>query len=66
MHDQQGPTVQHRELCSMSRGGVDGRGVEGRTDTCIGIAESLCCPPKTIITSLIGYTAMQNKKFKVN
>ena len=50
----------------MSRGGVDGRGVEGRTDTCIGIAESLCCPPKTIITSLIGYTAMQNKKFKVN
>ena len=65
MDNQPGPSVQHRELCSMSRGSVDGREVGGRMDTCIGMAESLCCPPKTITTSLISYTAMQNKKFKV-
>ena len=34
----------------------------GRMDTCICMAESLCCPPETITTLLIGYTAMQNKK----
>ena len=35
MDNQQGPTVQHRELCSMSCGSLDGRGVWGRMDTCI-------------------------------
>ena len=33
-------------------------------DTCIGMAESLCCSPETIITLLIGYTPRQNYKFK--
>ena len=33
MDNQQGPTVQHRELCSMSCGSLDGRGVWGRMDT---------------------------------
>ena len=28
-HNQQGPTVQHRELCSMLCGSLDGRGVGG-------------------------------------
>ena len=28
----------------------------GRMDTCICMAESLCCPPETITTLLIGYT----------
>ena len=37
-------------------GSLDGRGVWRRTDTCICIAESLCCPPETITTLLIGYT----------
>jgi hypothetical protein len=27
MNNQQGPTVQHRELCSVLRGSLDGRGV---------------------------------------
>ena len=45
-------------------GSQDGRGV-GRTDTCVCTAESLCCPPETIIALLIGYTPIQNKKFKV-
>ena len=57
------PTAEHRELCSMSCGSLDGRGVWGRMDPCICMAESLCCPPETITTLLIGYTPIQNKKF---
>ena len=48
--------LQHRELCSMLCGGLDGREVWRRMDTCICIAESLCCAPETIETLLIGYT----------
>ena len=33
MDNQQGPTIQHRELCSMSCGSLGGRGVWGKTDT---------------------------------
>ena len=43
---------------------LDGRGVWGRMDTCIGMAESLCCALETITTSLIGYTPIYNKKLK--
>ena len=28
------------------------------------MAESLCCPPETITTLLIGYMLLQNKKLK--
>ena len=35
----------------------------GRTDTCICMAESLCCAPETT-TLLISYTSIQNKLFK--
>ena len=48
MDNQQGPTVQYRELCSMLCGSLDGRGVWARMDTCICMAESLCRPPETI------------------
>ena len=58
-----GPTVYHRELCSMLRGSLDGRAVWGRMDTCVCMAESLHCLPETITTLLIGYTPVQNKKF---
>ena len=44
--------------------GVDGRGVWGRKDTYICMAESLCCPPETITTLLFSYTPIQNKKLK--
>ena len=54
--DQQHPTVQHRELCSMSCCGLDGRGVWGRMDTCICMAESLRPSPETITTLLITST----------
>ena len=44
-------------------GTLDGRGVWRRVDTCICLAESLHRSPETIIL-LIGYTSIQNKKFK--
>ena len=52
------------ELCSMLWGSVDGRGVWGRMDTCICMAECLCCSPETITTLLICYTPIQNGKCK--
>ena len=52
---QQGTAVEHRELCSMLRGSLDGRGARERMDTCVCMAESLCCPPETITTLLICY-----------
>ena len=56
-------------LCStgallMLRGSLDGRGVWGRMDTCVCMAESFSCPLETITTLLISYTPIQNKKFK--
>ena len=35
-----------------------------RMDTCVQMAESLCCPSETITTLLISYTPIQSKKFK--
>ena len=52
------------ELCSMLYGSLDGRGVWGRMDTGICVAESLHCPPETITTLLIGYNPTQNKTLK--
>ena len=48
MDNQQGCTVQHKEVFFMLCGSLDGRGVWGRVDTCICMVESLCCPPETI------------------
>ena len=61
MNNQQEPTVYHRELCSVLCGSLDGRGIWGRMDTCICMAESLCCLPETITTLLISYIPIQNK-----
>ena len=41
MENQQGAAVQHRGLCSVSRGLLVGRGVWGIKDTCVCVAESL-------------------------
>ena len=59
-----GPTVWHRELCSMLCGSLDGRGVWCRMDTCICMPESLPCSPEAITTLLIGYGPIQNLKFQ--
>ena len=40
--------IMHRNLCSMLCGNLDGRGVWGRMDTCVCVAEILHCPPETI------------------
>ena len=40
-----------------------GRSLGENGDTCICMAEPLCCPPETIITLLISYASIQNKKF---
>ena len=44
-------------------GSLDGRGVWGRMGTCTCMIESLCYPPETITTLLIGYIPIRNKKF---
>ena len=56
MDDQKGPNVQHRKQCLMLHGSLDGMGAWGRMDTCICMAEFLCCPPETITTLLTSYT----------
>ena len=62
--NQQGPIVLHMELCSMLCDSLDGREVWRRLDTCIYVAESLCCPAETVTTLLIGYISIQKKKLK--
>ena len=37
---------------------LDGRGFEGEWIRIYGMAKSLCCPPETITTLLIGYTSI--------
>ena len=48
------------ELCSMLCASGSGRGFWGRMDTCVCMAESLCCPLETITALLISYTPTQN------
>ena len=55
MESQQGPAGQHRGLCSVSCGSLDGRGVWGRRDPCPCMAESLCCLSEIITRLLISY-----------
>ena len=55
MDNQQRPTVELRELCSVLCASLDGRGVGGRMGTCMCMAESLRCSLETTTISLIGY-----------
>ena len=55
MDNQQGPTAEHRELCSILCGSLDGRGFWGRMDVCVSMTESLYCSPETTTTLLISY-----------
>ena len=50
MDNQQEPSVQHMQLCSMVCGSLDGRRVWGKMDTCIPMAVRPCSPE--IITTL--------------
>ena len=64
MDNQQGPTVYNRELSSMLCGSLGGREVWGRMDTYICMTEALHGSPETIMTLLIGYIPLQNKKLE--
>ena len=66
MENQQGPAEQHRELCSVLCGSLDGRGACRRMDPWICATESLHCPPEIITTLLIDYTTIVNSKSKLN
>ena len=60
--NQQGPTEEHMDLCSVLHGSRDGRGAWGRMDTRIGVAESLCWPPwnyHSILNRLYSSTKLQ-------
>ena len=52
------------ELCSMLCGSPDGRGVWGRMDTCICMAEFTIHLKLSQRCLLVSYTSLQNKKFK--
>ena len=58
MDNRQGPTVEPREFCSMLCGSLDGRGVWGRMDTCICMAESLAYAYEALTTLLMDYTTI--------
>ena len=60
LDNQQKPTVQHMELCSMLCASLDGRGDWGRMETCICMVESLHCSPEMLTALLIGYTSIPN------
>ena len=53
------------ELGSMLCGNLDGRGVWGRMDTCICMAESLLSAPESITILLIGYTLISDKRVQI-
>ena len=42
-------------------GSLDGKGVWGRMDTRICMAESLCCPPETITTLFANWLYLNTK-----
>ena len=52
------------ELCPMLRSSLDGRGVWGRMDTCVCMAESLCRSPEAITTLLMVYAAAAAKSLQ--
>ena len=54
LDNQQGPIIQHMELCSMLCSSLNGRGVQGKIDTCVCMAELPPWSPETI-TLLTAY-----------
>ena len=64
MDNEQEPTGQCMELCSMFCASLDGSEVLGRMDTCICMAEFLCCSPETITTLFITVPQDKIKSFE--
>ena len=63
--ENQGPIAQHMELYPVLCASPDGRGLWGRIDTGMCMAESLRCSPETTTTLLTDYIPIQNKKLEV-
>ena len=63
MDNQQGLPVEHRRHCSMWCGRLVGRGVWGRMDTCMCMAESFCCPPENYL-NIVNWLYSNNKQTK--
>jgi len=62
MDNQQGPTVQHRELCSVLCGGLDMRGLGAEWIRVYVWLSPFAFPPETITTLYVNcYTSIQNK-----
>ena len=53
------------ELCSLLCSGLDGREVWGRRNTCVCMAESLCCLPETV-NQLYPNTKLKVKKMIID
>ena len=68
MDNQQGPTVQHRKLCSMLCGSLDSQRAEvlERMVTYVSMVESRCLSSWNYHNILISYTPIHNKKLKKN
>ena len=65
INNQQGPTVQHRELCLIFwEYYINGKRFFKKIDTCLCITESLCCTPETNTTSLINCAPIKINFFK--
>ena len=60
MDNQQRPTEEHRELCSVLCARLGGSGAGGRMGPCMCMAESLHCSLQTTTTLFIGYTPIQS------
>jgi len=58
MENQQGPAVQHRELCSILFSDLHGKITLKRIETCLCTTESLCSTPGTHIALYIKYTSI--------
>ena len=58
-------TNKHVELFSMLCGSLNGKGVWGRMDTCICMAETLHCSPETATILFVSLqTPIENRKLK--
>ena len=71
MDSQQGPTLQHMELCSVLCGSLEGEEFGGRMNAyvcvcvcvcvCVSMAESLCCSPGIVTTLFVNQLCPRTK-----
>ena len=62
--NQQGSTVQHRELCPAFCNNLNGKRILKSLDICICLTEPICCTPETNMTLQINYTLIWRRKWQ--